>query len=95
MGTIQEKPFLIPPLNLYFIPFFFFFNTKVTTGFPGGCDDKESACNVGDLGLIQESGRSPGEENGNRLQYSCLKDSMDRGAWQASQSMRSQRIPHD
>jgi len=59
MGTTQEKPFLIPPLNLYFIPFFFFFfHTKVTTGFPGGSNDKESACNVGDLGLIQESGRS-------------------------------------
>ena len=45
---------------------------------------KESACNVRDLGLISESGRSPGEENGNPLQYSCLENSMDRGAWRAT-----------
>ena len=41
---------------------------------------KESACNAGDLGLIPGSGRSPGEGHGNRLQYSCLENSMDRGA---------------
>ena len=45
---------------------------------------KLSACNVRDLGLISESGRSPGEENGNPLQYSCLENSMDRGAWRAT-----------
>ena len=50
-------------------------------GFPGGLDDKESACNMGDPGPIPGSGRSPGEENGNPLQYSCLENSMDRGAW--------------
>ena len=50
-------------------------------GFPGGSNGKESACNAGDLGLIPESGRSPGEGNGNPLQYSYLKNSMDRGAW--------------
>ena len=44
---------------------------------------KESACNTGDLGLIPGSGRSPGEGNGNPLQYSCLENSMDRGARQA------------
>ena len=49
--------------------------------FPGGSDGKESACNAGDLGLILGSGRSPREENGNLLQYSCLENSMDRGAW--------------
>ena len=49
-------------------------------GFPGGSDGKESACNVGDLGSIPGSGRSPGEGNGNPLQYSCLENSMDRGA---------------
>ena len=43
-------------------------------GFPGGSDGKESACNVGDLGLIPELGRSPGEGNGNPLQYSCLEN---------------------
>ena len=52
-------------------------------GFPGGSDGKESACNVGDLGLIPELGRSPGEGNNNPFQYSCLENSMDRGAWQA------------
>ena len=51
-------------------------------GFPGGSEGKESACNVGDLGLIPELGRSPGEVNGYPLQYSCLKNSMDRGPWQ-------------
>ena len=50
-------------------------------GFPGGSEGKESACSVGDLGSIPESGRSPGEGNGNLLQYSCLENSMDRGAW--------------
>ena len=47
----------------------------------GGSDGKESACNAGDLGLIPGLGRSPGEGNGNPFQYSCLKNSMDRGAW--------------
>ena len=42
---------------------------------------KESPCNVGDLGLIPGSGRSPGEGNGDPLQYSCLGNPMDRGAW--------------
>ena len=49
-------------------------------GFPGGSDGKESACNSGDLGLISGLGRSPGEGNGYPLQYSCLENSMDRGA---------------
>ena len=45
---------------------------------------KESACNAADLGLIPESGRSPGEGNGNPLQYSCLGSPMDRGDWLAT-----------
>ena len=48
--------------------------------FPGGSDGKASACNAGDLGSIPGSGRSPGEGNGNPLQYSCLENSMDREA---------------
>ena len=48
--------------------------------FPGGSEVKESACNVGDLGSIPGLGRSPGEGNGNSLQYSCLGNLMDRGA---------------
>ena len=54
------------------------------TGLPGGSDGKESACNAGDLGLILGLGRSPGEENGNPLQYSCLEDTKDRGVWLAT-----------
>ena len=52
-------------------------------GFPGGSENKESACNVGDPGLIPGLGRSPGEGNGYPLQYSCLENSMDREDWQA------------
>ena len=53
-------------------------------GFPGGSVGKASACNAGDLGSIPGSGRSPGEGNGNPLQYSCLENSMDGGAWWAT-----------
>ena len=53
-------------------------------GFPGGSEVKASACNVGDLGSISGSGRSPGEGNGTPLQYSCLENLMDRGAWWAT-----------
>ena len=53
-------------------------------GFPGGSDSKESTCNVGDLGSIPGLGRSSGEGNGNPLQYSCLGNPMDRGAWWAT-----------
>ena len=53
-------------------------------GFPGGSADEESAYSVGDLGSISGLGRSPGEGNGNSLQYSCLENSMDRGAWWAT-----------
>ena len=49
--------------------------------FPHGSDCKASAYNEGDLGLILGSGRPPGEENGNLLQYSCLENPMDGGAW--------------
>ena len=53
-------------------------------GFPGGSEGKASAWNAGDPGLIPGSGRSPGGENGNPLQYSCLENPMDRGAWWAT-----------
>ena len=53
-------------------------------GFPAASDGKESACNAGDRGYIPGLGRSPGEGNGNPLQYSCLKNPRDRGAWQAT-----------
>ena len=50
-------------------------------GFPGVSDDKESACNAGDPGLIPGSVSSPREGNGNPLQYFCLENFMNRGAW--------------
>ena len=54
-------------------------------GFPGSLDSKASIVpNAGDLGLIPGSGRVPGEGNGNPLQYSCLENPMDRGAWWAT-----------
>ena len=53
-------------------------------GFPGGPEVKASASNVGDPGSIPGSGRSPGEGNGNPLQYSCLENPMDGGAWWAT-----------
>ena len=63
-------------------------------GFPGNSDGKASAYNAGDLGLIPGSGRSPGEGNGNPLQYSCLENLMD-GEPGGLQSMGSQRVGHD
>ena len=52
--------------------------------FPGGSEGEASACNAGDLGSIPGSGRSPAEGNRNPLQYSCLGNPMDRGAWRAT-----------
>ena len=59
-------------------------DTYQRVGFPGGSEDKASTCNAGDPGLIPGLGRSPGEGNGNPLQYSCLENPVDRGAWQAT-----------
>ena len=55
----------------------------ISLGFPGGSDEEESACSAGDLGSITGLGRSPGEGNGHPIQYLCLENSMDRGAWWA------------
>ena len=52
--------------------------------FPGGSDGKEFAYNSGDMGSVPGWGRSPGEGNGYPLQYSCLENSVDEGAWQAT-----------
>ena len=52
--------------------------------FLGGSDGKASTCHAGDMGSIPGSGRSPGEGNGNPLQYACLENSMDGGAWWAT-----------
>ena len=67
-----------PPIYLSLKP------QKWSIDFPGSSAGKESACNVGDQGLIPGSERSPGEGNGYPLQYSCLKNAMDRGAWRAT-----------
>ena len=53
-------------------------------GFPGGSEGEVSACSVGDLGSIPGLGTSPGEGDGNPLQYSCLGNPMDGGAWWAT-----------
>ena len=79
--TLATK--LLPPLPTL-SKFCFYQTIGKTWGFPSGSDNKESACNAGDLGLIPGSERFPGEENDNLFQYSCLENSMDRGAWQAT-----------
>ena len=61
-----------------------------SSGFPGGSDGKASACSAGDLGSIPGSGGSPGEGNGNPLDYSYLGNPMDGGPWQL-QSMKLQK----
>ena len=60
---------------------------KLKKGFSGDSGGKESTCNAGDLGSVAGSGRSPGEGNGNPLQYSYLENPMDRGAWRATVHM--------
>ena len=64
------------PVHIYL-----FFNSSV--GFPGGSTVKNPPANAGDMRSIPGSGRSPGEGNGNPLEYPCLGNPMDRGAWQA------------
>ena len=58
--------------------------SKTEKVFPGGSNSKESACSVGDPGLIPGYGQSPGEGNGNPLQYSYQETPMERGAWWAT-----------
>ena len=67
-----QRPYLLPGIMV---------NAPYT---PGGSEVKASACNAGDLGSIPGSGRFPREENGNPLQYSCLENPMDGGAWWAT-----------
>jgi len=79
-----------PGTCLFCSKFFLFF--LLNWGFPGDSEGEESACNGGDPGLIPRLERFPGEENGYPLQYSCLENPMDRGAWWATQSVGSQRV---
>ena len=73
-NTVINSLCFYSPYNSIFVP----------NGFPDGSEVKASASNAGDLGSIPGSGRSPGEGNGNPLQYSCLENPMDGGAWQAT-----------
>ena len=66
---------------VFFFSFFLHVCDLLTWGFPGGSVGEVSACSAGDLGLISGSGRSPGEGNGNPLQYFCLENSMDERVW--------------
>ena len=68
---------------------------KIPTHFPGGSDGKESACNAGDLSLIPGSEKTPREGKGKPLQYSCLENSKDRGARQATVHVVGKRVGHD
>ena len=68
--------------------------TIAALGFPRSSVGKESACNAGDLDSIPALGRSPREGNGNPLQYPCLENPMDRGAWRAT-VLRVARVRHD
>ena len=64
------------------------YQVNLNEGFPGSSEVKASACNEGDLGSIPGSGRSPGEGNGNPLQYSCLENPMEPGRLQSTGSQR-------
>ena len=84
--VILNHSFLTYELILIFLnsDLLFFKFSVCSLGFPGGSDVKESACNAGDPGSISGSGRSSEEKNGYPLQYSCLENSIDRGAWWAT-----------
>ena len=80
---MEIKPWLIASFANVFshsLGFFLFMVSFAVWGVPGGSEVKASACNVGDLGSVPGSGRSPGEGNGNPLQCSCLENPMDGGA---------------
>ena len=91
-SILPPTPFLLAITSLFSMSvILFLFHRQVHLchildykGFPGGSEVKVSACNAGDLGSIPESGRCPGEGNGNPLQYSCLENPMDGGAWWAT-----------
>ena len=74
-SIIQRSAFFMGQFSQLYMP------SGKTIDFPGGSDSKASAYSAGDLGSIPGSGRPPGEGNGNPLQYSCLENPKDRGAW--------------
>jgi len=73
----------------------FLYDIIHVSDFPGGSESKASVYNARDLGLIPGLGRFPGEGNGNPLQYSCLENPMDGGAWFRLLSMGLQRVRHE
>ena len=75
-----------------FLPLLF---TAPSKGFPGGSVVKNLLTSAGDMGSIPGTRRSPGERNGNPLQYSCLGNPMDRGAWQATVNRVAKRVRHN
>ena len=87
--NFQSQPrndclWLFCPVKHYFWMRWFASVFTLSWGFPGDSGSEESACSVGDPGLNPGLGRSPGEGQGNPLQYSCLENPMDRGAWWAT-----------
>ena len=83
--VIPKKKLTSSRISLLWSNRFFIVSTfPYSQGFPGSLVGKESACNAGDLGLIPGLGRYPGDGIGSPLQYSCLENSMDRGAWWAT-----------
>ena len=91
-GCYQLLTSRLPPSCPGLFPLFL--TRTLSGGFPHSSVSKESACNAGDLGSILGLGRSPGEGHFNPLQYSCLENPLDRGAWQAW-SIGSHRVRHD
>ena len=84
MFCVCVSPFCFFLLWLPLLILKIFVNPYSVLGFPGSSGGKESACNAGDPGSIPGLGRSPGGGHGNPLQYSCLENPMDRGAWRAA-----------
>ena len=82
----------LPEYKSHHVPCFLFGLPQVPVDFPSSPDSKESACNAGNPGLIPDLGRSLGEGNDNPLQYSCLENSMDRGATVHGVTKRQTRL---
>jgi len=79
--SLSLSLFFLRPLSSVVEKFLYIY---INWGLPQWLSSKESACHAGDIGLIPGLGRSPRGGNGNPLQYSCLKNPMDRGAWQTT-----------
>ena len=89
MEVFEVFVYTVKVISFFFVIFLIFFFLILSWDIadyrlPSGSDSKESACTLGDLGLIPGSGKSPEGGNGNPLQYSCLENFMDRGAWRAT-----------